>query len=114
MCRIRRRLTGSRLCVRSYASISNHSHMLPPGQLTEIALMLGSSTRPPERAIAPVRLPASRHRPVHDVAKTMVAQCFLGALRLAIPKLSLLKNDGSQKECKKSLLRRWMAGESPQ
>jgi hypothetical protein len=114
MCRIRRRLTGSRLCVRSYASISNHSHMLPPGQLTEIALMLGSSTRPPERAIAPVRLPASRHRPVHDVAKTMVAQCFLGALRQAIPKLSLLENDGSQKECKKNVLRRWMAGESPQ
>jgi hypothetical protein len=107
-------LTASRLCVRSYASISNHSHMPPPGQLTEIALMFGSSTNPPDRARAPVRLPASRHKPVHDVAKTMVAQCFLGALQPAIPKLSLRENDGSQKECKKSVLRWRMAGESPQ
>ena len=45
-----------------------------PSTLTEIALMLGSSIKPPDRAIAPVRLPASRHKPDHDFAKTMAAQ----------------------------------------
>jgi hypothetical protein len=78
--------------------------MLAPSQLTEIALMLGSSIKPPDRARAPVKLAASRHKPVHDVAKTMVAQCFLRSLRPAIPKLELLDNDGSQKECKKNVL----------
>jgi hypothetical protein len=78
--------------------------MLQSGQLTEMALMLGSSINPPDRARAPVRLPASRHKPVHDVAKTMVAQRFLRLLRPAMPKLELLDNDGSQKECKKSVL----------
>jgi hypothetical protein len=75
----RRRLTGSRLCVRNYVSVSMCSRMSHCDQLTEMALMLGSSCRPPDRARAPLKLPASRHKPVHDRANTMAAQCVFSA-----------------------------------
>jgi hypothetical protein len=68
-----RQLTGSRLCVRSYHSVSidsQHHYQ----QHTGMALMFGSSMKPPDRASAPVRLPASRHTPVHECEKSMVAQ----------------------------------------
>lgn len=65
------RLTGSRLCVRS-----------------EMALISGSSLNPPDRAQAPVQLPASKHRLVHGLAANMVAhQESTGAEERVAPRL---------------------------
>ena len=68
-----RRLTGSRLCVRSYVPVSIHSlHSAREHRRTEMALISGSSLSP--RLLTPVRLPASKHRLAHGLVNNMVAR----------------------------------------
>lgn len=71
LCMSESRYGGSRLCVRN-----------------EIALISGSSVKPPDLAETPVRLAAKRHTAAQELANNMVAQCLtIRSLIPAIPKL---------------------------